>query len=48
MYGIPQAGMLANNQLTKKLATYGYIPTNHTLRIWRHQTRPIYLTLVVE
>ena len=48
MYGIPQASMLANNRLTKYLATYGYIPTAHTTGLWSHQTRPISLALVVD
>ena len=48
MYGIPQSSMLANNYITKHLATYGYIPTSHTTGLWRQQMRPIYLTLVLD
>lgn len=31
MYGLPQAGKLANQQLTAHLANYRYAPTKHTL-----------------
>ena len=48
MYGLPEAGMLGKNQLTKNLSTYGYSSTAHTPGLWRHQTRPIYFTLVVD
>ena len=48
MYGLPQANMLVNNQLTKHLATYGYSPTTHTPGLWQHQAHPIYFTLVVD
>ena len=48
MYGLPQDGMLAKNHLTKHLATYGYIPTDHTPGLWGHQTLPISFTLVVD
>ena len=30
MYGLPQAGILVNNNLTAHLATRGYVPTAHT------------------
>jgi hypothetical protein len=36
MYGLPQAGKLANQQLTTHLAKYGYKPTEHTPGLWRH------------
>jgi hypothetical protein len=48
MYGLPQAGILANKRLTKHLATFGYYPTNQTPRLWRHKTRPINFSLVVD
>ena len=48
MYGLPHAGMLFNNHLTKHVATYGYIPTAHTPGLWRQQMRPIYFTLVID
>jgi hypothetical protein len=48
MYGLPQAGILANKLLTKRLALHGYAPTAHTHGLWRHKTRPIAFTLVVD
>lgn len=48
MYGLPQAGILANQLLTKRLALHGYAPTTHTPGLWRHKTRPITFTLVVD
>jgi hypothetical protein len=38
MYGLPQAGILANKLLTKRLALHGYAPTAHTHGLWRHKT----------
>ena len=36
IYGLPQAGILANKQLQRKLMTHGYYEENHTLGLWRH------------
>jgi hypothetical protein len=48
MYGLPQAGILANELLQRRLAQDGYQPTNHTYGLWTHDTRPITLSLVVD
>jgi Reverse transcriptase (RNA-dependent DNA polymerase) len=48
MYGLKQAGKLANDQLITHLAQYGYHPTAQTAGLWRHETRPIMFTLVVD
>jgi hypothetical protein len=48
MYGLPQAGKLANQQLTTHLAKYGYTPTAHTPGLWQHDQRPITFSLVVD
>ena len=48
MYGLPQAGILAEQQLTCFLATYGYAPVRHTPGLWRHKWRPISFCLVVD
>jgi Reverse transcriptase (RNA-dependent DNA polymerase) len=48
MYGLKQAGRLANDQLVTFLASYGYRPVEHTPGLWRHDTRPIMFTLVVD
>ena len=47
MYGLPQAGKLAHNQLVKHLATFGYHPVKHTAGLWRRTTRDIVFCLVV-
>jgi hypothetical protein len=48
MYGLPQAGILTNQLLARRLAIHGYHQTKFTPGLWRHVTRPIQLTLVVE
>jgi hypothetical protein len=48
MYGLPQAGILANEFLQRRLAQGGYRPTNHTHGLWTHDTRPITFLLVVD
>jgi hypothetical protein len=48
MYGLPQAGILASKRLTTHLATFGYYPTNQTPGLWRHKTRPVTFSLVVD
>ena len=48
MYGLPQAGILANNQLRKTLAKYGYAPVKHTAGLWKHATRPVTFVLIVD
>ena len=48
MYGLPQAGILAEQQLTRFLATYGYAPVRHTPGLWRHKWCPISFCLVVD
>jgi hypothetical protein len=48
MYGLPQAGILANQLLTKRLAVDGYYPTTHTPGLFRHRWRPIIFSLVVD
>jgi hypothetical protein len=48
MYGLPQAGILANELLQRNLAKDGYRPTQHTHGLWKHDTRPISFSLVVD
>ena len=48
MYGLPQAGILANKLLKKRLARYGYFELPHTPGLWKHVSRPIAFTLVVD
>ena len=39
MYGLKEAGIIAYNQLMKKLAPYGYVPVPFTPGLWTHKTR---------
>jgi hypothetical protein len=48
MYGLPQAGILANKFLACRLAIHGYHQSNFTSGLWRHVTRPIKFTRVVD
>jgi hypothetical protein len=48
MYGLPQAGILANQLIARRLAIHGYHQTKFTPGLWRHVTRPIQFTLVVD
>eukprot|EP00956_Cyclotella_meneghiniana_P014503 scaffold21710_cov36-Cyclotella_meneghiniana.AAC.1 len=48
VYGLPQAGALANKLLRERLAPHGYYEVAHTPGLWRHVTRPISFTLVVD
>jgi hypothetical protein len=41
MYGLQQAGILANELLQRNLAKDGYRLTTHTHGLWKHDTRPI-------
>jgi hypothetical protein len=48
MYGLKQAGLLANQLLQTHLAPFGYYPARHTPGLWLHRTQPISFTLVVD
>jgi hypothetical protein len=48
MYSLPQAGILANKLLAKRLATKGYFLTRHTPGLWTHSHRPVQFSLVVD
>ena len=48
MYWLPQAGILANKLLRKRLKLHGYYKVNHTPGLWRHCNQPIQVTLVVD
>ena len=48
IYGLPQAGKLANTALKEYLAPYGYFEVSHTPGLWQHITRPIAFSLVVD
>jgi hypothetical protein len=48
MYVLPQAGILTNELLQRNLAKDGYRPAQHTHGLWKHDTRPISFSLVVD
>ena len=48
MYGLPQAGLLANNQLEKRLNKHGYWQSKLVPGLGKHDKRPIHFTLVVD
>jgi hypothetical protein len=48
MYGLPQAGILANELLQRNLAKDGYRSTHNTHGLWTHDTCPISFSLVVD
>jgi hypothetical protein len=47
MYGPPQARRLTNYLLIKCLAPHGCRPVRHTHGLWKHDTRPVTFTLVL-
>jgi hypothetical protein len=48
IYGLKHAGLLANQQLQRRLAPHGYFPARHTPGLWLHKTRPLVFSLAVD
>ena len=48
MYGLPQAGIIAQDLLQKRLAEVGYHQSKIIPGLWTHKTRNICFTLVVD
>ena len=48
LWGIPQAGILANKKLCWKLEPHGYFKRENTPSLWYHISQPILFTLVVD
>jgi hypothetical protein len=48
MYGLPQAGILANKLFKERLVHHGYFEQPHTLGLWKHVTRPVWFNLHVD
>ena len=48
IYGLPQAGKLAQERLVQQLAKHGYHAAAHTPLLFKHITRPISFALVVD
>ena len=45
---IPQAGILANNQLKDRMVQEGYYEVLHTPGLWKHYSRKTSFTLLVD
>jgi hypothetical protein len=48
MYGLPEAGVLANKLLKTRLKEHDYFEVKHTPGLFKHETRPIWFTLTVD
>jgi hypothetical protein len=48
VWGLPQSGILANKRLHHKLAPFGYYESANTPGLWRHESRPLTFTLIVD
>jgi hypothetical protein len=48
MYGLPQAGILANKVLEQQINAMGYYNCQHTLGLWHHMWRDIIFYFVVD
>jgi hypothetical protein len=48
MYGLPQAGLIAQELLQKRLAEYGYNQSKIINGLWTHTSRPICFCLCVD
>jgi hypothetical protein len=48
MYGLPQAGILANKLLKERLEPHGYRECEHTPGLWHHNTQALIFSLVVD
>ena len=48
MYGLPQAGIIDQELLEKRLGEHGYYQSKIIHGLWKHQSRPICFCLVVD
>ena len=48
MPGLKQARLIDNDRLTRHLAKFGYTPSSKTPALWKHSTRNISFSLVVD
>jgi hypothetical protein len=47
MYGLPQAGIIVQELLAKRLKEHGYSQSETTPGLWKHEWRPVWFSLVV-
>ena len=45
MYGLPQAGIMANKLIEERLVVHDYYEVAHAPGLFTHKTRPIWFTL---
>ena len=45
---LKQDGRIANNRLKAHLATFGFAPVLRTPTLWKHNTKPIFFSLVAD
>ena len=48
MYGLKQAGIIANQDLQKNMSAYGYRPVQCTPGLWKHENKDTNFFLVVD
>ena len=48
MPGLKQAGCIANDRLKAHLAQFDFAPAPRTLALWKHNTKPIFFSLIVD
>ncbi len=48
IWGLPQAGILANKRLCRKLAPFWYYEWVNNPGLWYHETQPVTFTIVVD
>ena len=48
MYGLKEAGVIAFDQLVRKLKRFGYKPMSQTPRLWKHTSCRTAFTLCVD
>ncbi len=48
MYGLPQVGIIAQELLVTRLKEHGYMQSETTPGLWKHEWRPIEFSLVVD
>jgi hypothetical protein len=48
MYGLLQAGILANKLLKQQLEPHGYLKCTHTPGLWKHTSRKLMFALVID
>ena len=48
MYDLPQTGLLARELLQERLARLGYHQSEIIPGLWKHESRPIVFTLIID